>query len=76
MLAAGKQQAEVDIASLSTQQVQDTYATNVFSLIWLIKAALPHLGPNSNIITTNSVEADQPSAFWLTTQEQKQPLKI
>lgn len=63
VLAAGKQQAEVDIASLSTQQMQDTYATNVFSLIWLIKAALPHLGPNSNIITTNSVEADQPSAF-------------
>lgn len=33
VLAAGKQQAEVDIASLSTQQMQDTYATNVFSLV-------------------------------------------
>lgn len=63
VLVAGKQQAELDIANLSTQQMQDTYATNVFSLVWLIKAALPHLGPNSSIITTNSIQADQPSPF-------------
>lgn len=62
-LVAGKQQAEVDIANLSTQQITDTYATNVFSLIWLVKAALPHMQPGSSIITTNSIEAEQPSSF-------------
>lgn len=63
VLVAGKQQAQVDIANLSTQQLTDTYATNVFSLVWLIKAALPHLQPDSSIITTNSIQADQPSPF-------------
>lgn len=63
VLVAGKQQAEIDITNLSTQQLTDTYATNVFSLVWLIKAALPHLPPNSSIITTNSIQADQPSSF-------------
>jgi len=62
-LVAGKQQAEVDIANLSTQQISDTYATNVFSLIWLVKAALPHMQPGSSIITTNSIQAEQPSSF-------------
>lgn len=62
-LVAGKQQAEVDIANLSTQQITDTYATNVFSLIWLVKAALPHMQPGSSIITTNSIQAEQPSSF-------------
>lgn len=62
-LVAGKQQAESDITNLSTQQLIDTYKTNVFSLIWLVKAALPHMQQNSSIITTNSVEAEQPSEF-------------
>ena len=35
----------------------------VFSLIWLVKAALPHMQPGSSIITTNSIEAEQPSSF-------------
>lgn len=63
VLVAGKQQSEVDIRNLSTEQMVDTYKTNVFSLIWLVKAALPYLHEGSNIITTNSIEADQPSSF-------------
>ncbi|MGX4593121.1 SDR family oxidoreductase [Leuconostoc sp. JNUCC 76] len=62
-LVAGKQQAEVDITNLSTTQLEDTYATNVFSIVWLVKAALPHLQPGSSIITTNSIQAEQPSSF-------------
>ncbi len=66
-----KQQAEVDIANLSTQQITDTYATNVFSLIWLVKAALPHMQPGSSIITTNSIQADNHRHFSWIMQVQK-----
>lgn len=62
-LIAGKQQAESDVLNLSTKQLIDTYTVNVFSLIWLVKAALPYLKPGSTIITTNSIQADQPTSF-------------
>lgn len=63
VLVAGKQQAETDISKLTTNQLVDTYTTNVFSLIWLVKAALPYMNPGSSIITTNSIQAAQPSSF-------------
>lgn len=63
VMVAGKQQAVQDVLQLKTQQLIDTYTTNVFSMIWLVKAALPHLQPNSSIITTNSIQAEQPAAF-------------
>lgn len=63
VLVAGKQQAQTDIRNLSTKQMIDTYATNVFSLVWLVKAAIPYLKNGSSIITTNSIQADSPSPF-------------
>ncbi|CAM3121064.1 SDR family oxidoreductase [Leuconostoc rapi] len=75
VLVAGKQQAVVDIAELSTTQLIDTYTTNVFSAIWLIKAALPHLQPGSSIITTNSIQADQPAPFLVDYAGTKAALK-
>lgn len=62
-LVAGKQQAQEDVVRLPTQQLVDTYTTNVFSLIWLVKAAVPHLTAGASIITTNSIQAVQPSEF-------------
>lgn len=63
VLVAGKQQAQTDISKLTTDQLLGTYTTNVFSLIWLVKAALPYMNPGSSIITTNSIQASQPSSF-------------
>lgn len=37
VLVAGKQQANTDITTISTGQMIDTYTTNVFSLIWLVR---------------------------------------
>lgn len=75
VLVAGKQQAEVDIRNLSTQQMVETYKTNVFSLIWLVKAALPYLHESSNIITANSIQADQPSSFLVDYAKTKSAIK-
>ncbi|MBF4925166.1 SDR family NAD(P)-dependent oxidoreductase, partial [Cronobacter sakazakii] len=60
-LVAGKQTAVEDIANLTSEQFQKTYATNVFALFWITQEALPHLKPGASIITTSSIQAYQPS---------------
>ena len=62
---AGKQQAVKSIAELSSEQFDATFKTNVYSLFWLCKAALPHLPAGSSIINTSSVQAYQPSPILL-----------
>lgn len=64
-LVAGKQTAVEDIAELTSEQFQQTYAVNVFSLFWVTQEALPHLKPGASIITTSSIQAYQPSPHLL-----------
>ncbi len=64
-LVAGKQHAVEAIADVSTQQLEETYQTNVFSLFWTVKAALPLLPPGATIVTTASIQATQPSPSLL-----------
>lgn len=59
-LVAGKQVAIENIEDLSTEQLKKTFETNVFSLFWIVKEALPLLPPGSAIITTSSIQAYQP----------------
>ena len=58
---AGKQQEVSDITDLTTEQFDETFKTNVYSLFWLCKAAIPHMPAGSTIINTASVEAYKPS---------------
>lgn len=60
-LVAGKQQAVEDIMDLSTEQLRKTFEINVFSLFWVVKAALPYLPEGASIITTTSVQGYNPS---------------
>lgn len=64
-LVAGKQTAVEDIAELTSEQFQKTYAVNIFALFWITQEALPHLQPGASIITTSSIQAYQPSAHLL-----------
>lgn len=64
-LVAGKQTAVEEIADLTSEQFQKTYATNVFALFWITQEALPHLKPGASIITTSSIQAYQPSPHLL-----------
>jgi NAD(P)-dependent dehydrogenase (short-subunit alcohol dehydrogenase family) len=53
------------IADLTTEQLVRTFTTNVFAMVWLCKAALPHLHPGATIINTSSVQAYTPSPSLL-----------
>jgi NAD(P)-dependent dehydrogenase (short-subunit alcohol dehydrogenase family) len=60
-LVAGKQTAVEDIADLETSQIEQTFATNVYSMIWTCKFAIPHMQPGSTIINTTSIQSYHPS---------------
>lgn len=64
-LVAGKQVAAKSIEEITTEQLRETFETNIFSMFWIVKAALPYLQPGSTIITTTSIQAFQPSKFLL-----------
>ncbi len=56
---AGEQHPQVRIEDISNEQLHHTFATNIFSMYYLMKAALPHMGKGSTIINTTSVTAYQ-----------------
>jgi NAD(P)-dependent dehydrogenase (short-subunit alcohol dehydrogenase family) len=64
-LVAGRQQACQAIADLTTESFDATYKTNVYSMFWLCKAALPLMPPGGTIINTASIQSYQPSPSLL-----------
>jgi NAD(P)-dependent dehydrogenase (short-subunit alcohol dehydrogenase family) len=58
---AGKQVYVPDIKHLSTEQLEKTYATNIFAMFWLSKGALEYMPAGATIINTASIQAYQPS---------------
>lgn len=54
-----------NIDSLSTEEFERTFKTNVFATFWLSKAALRHMQPGSVILNTSSIQAYDPSPGML-----------
>ena len=52
---AGEQHPAADIRDISEDQLQQTFATNIFGMFYLVQAALPHLKQGSAIINCTSV---------------------
>ncbi|MFC7063051.1 SDR family oxidoreductase [Halobacillus seohaensis] len=52
---AAEQHPTDDIMNISTEQLESTFKTNIFSMFHITKAALPHLNRGSTIINTASV---------------------
>ncbi|RKT89152.1 NAD(P)-dependent dehydrogenase, short-chain alcohol dehydrogenase family [Saccharopolyspora antimicrobica] len=52
---AGTQAPVEDFTDTTTEQFDRTFKVNVYSVFWLIRAALPHLSAGSSIINTGSV---------------------
>ncbi|MFD1720775.1 SDR family oxidoreductase [Amnibacterium endophyticum] len=60
-IIAGKQVTSKDLTQLPDEQFVETFETNVFALLRIVKAAVPHLPPGSTIVTTASLETWQAS---------------
>ncbi|PZE23960.1 SDR family oxidoreductase [Curtobacterium sp. MCLR17_055] len=60
VLVAGHQQVHEDVTVQSTEDFDRTMKVNLYSLFWLVRAAVPHMAPGSSIVTTSSVSAYQP----------------
>ncbi|PTX60279.1 NAD(P)-dependent dehydrogenase (short-subunit alcohol dehydrogenase family) [Melghirimyces profundicolus] len=54
---AAEQHPRDGIEQITSEQLENTFRTNVYSFFYLTKAALPHLKPGSTIINTTSVTA-------------------
>lgn len=59
----GKQLFNDDLTTLTDEQFDATFKTNVYAMFWVTKAALPHLPAGSAIINTTSIQAYSPSAI-------------
>jgi NAD(P)-dependent dehydrogenase (short-subunit alcohol dehydrogenase family) len=58
---AAHQMARPHVTEIPTDEVEVVFRTNVLSMFYLSKEALPHMGPGSTIINTASVQAFDPS---------------
>ena len=54
---AATQTEQKSLTDISAEQLYETFETNIFSMFWVTKYALPHLKKGSCIINTTSVTA-------------------
>jgi NAD(P)-dependent dehydrogenase (short-subunit alcohol dehydrogenase family) len=54
-----------DIGDISDEEWEMTFQTNIHSMFYLTKAAVPHMNPGSAIINTASVNSDMPNPTLL-----------
>ena len=52
---AGEQHADEDIRDITDEQLRRTFQTNIFSMFYLVQAALPHLEEGASIINCTSI---------------------
>jgi NAD(P)-dependent dehydrogenase (short-subunit alcohol dehydrogenase family) len=62
---AAEQHPQDGLEMITAKQLERTFRTNIFSVFFLTKAALPHLKPGSVILNTASVTAYRGSASLL-----------
>jgi NAD(P)-dependent dehydrogenase (short-subunit alcohol dehydrogenase family) len=62
---AAQQYPQQSIEDITEEQLQKTFRTNIFSMFYTVKAAMPHLKEGARIINTTSVTAYRGSAHLL-----------
>jgi NAD(P)-dependent dehydrogenase (short-subunit alcohol dehydrogenase family) len=61
VLNAAYQQDREGLENLPTAEFDRVFKTNLYGMIWVARAAIPHLRPGSSIIITSSIQAFDPS---------------
>ncbi|MGF2615892.1 glucose 1-dehydrogenase [Rossellomorea vietnamensis] len=56
---AGEQHPQDSIEDITKEQLTKTFSTNIFSMFYLTKEALKHMGEGASIINTSSITAYQ-----------------
>ena len=54
---AAEQHAQEDFEDVSEEQIEATFRTNIYGQMFMVQAALPHLGEGAAIVATTSVTA-------------------
>jgi NAD(P)-dependent dehydrogenase (short-subunit alcohol dehydrogenase family) len=62
---AAFQMGREGLADLPSDELDHTFRTNVYAMVYLAQAALPHLQPGASIIATSSIQAYQPDPMLL-----------
>ncbi|WP_166037252.1 SDR family oxidoreductase [Sphingosinicella sp. YJ22] len=62
---AGEQHWDKDIREISEEQLKRTFQTNIFSMFFMVQAALPHLKKGSAIINCTSITMYKGAAILL-----------
>ena len=58
---AGRMGKTEGLLATSTERFDQLMKTNVYSLFWITKAAVPHMKPGASIINTTSIQGFDPS---------------
>ena len=62
---AGEQHPDEDVTDITTEQLQRTFQTNIFSMFYLVQAARPHMQAGAAIVNCTSVTMYQGAAILL-----------
>lgn len=61
VLNAAYQKNREGLETIPTEELDRVFKTNIYSLLWTARAAVPHLAAGASIITTSSIQAFDPS---------------
>ncbi len=62
---AGEQHPDEDIADITEEQLRRTFQSNIFSMFFMVQAAMPHLKEGAAIVNCTSVTMYQGAAILL-----------
>lgn len=61
VLNAAYQKNRDGLETIATEEFDRVFRTNLYSMMWISGAAIPHLRPGASIISTTSIQAFNPS---------------
>jgi len=62
VLNAAYQKNRDGLETIPTEEFDRVFRTNLYSMMWIAGAAIPHLQPGASIISTTSIQAFNPSS--------------